>query len=539
MCGRYGRVCGGVLVAASLLAGAQMVVPGVAVGTAAAETVFRRGHQAEPESLDPQKVDSAEESSILLDLFEGLTRIDGKGQIIPAVATSWDVAPDGFSWTFHLRADAKWSDGSPVVADDFVYGFRRAVDPATAAPYVSILYEINGARAISDGKEKDLTKLGVTAPDAHTVKIALNEPTAFLPGVLALPIAYPMPRKAIEAGGEQWTRPGKMISNGAYKLDAWEPQQEIRLVRNPDYWNAASVKIDVARWLVVESDETAFRRFRAGELDFSRIPVTEIPWARKNMADELHPDVNMWTAYIIVNTGTAPLNDPRLRQALAMTLDREALAEKIDPHGEVPAYGIIPPGMPGYTQQPPEWASLSRADKLAKAKALYAAAGYGPDNPLKLELIYPTTENSRRTTTAMAGMWRLALGAEVTMSNEENQIVLSQTRHRDYQMSLYGWIADYPDPWTFLSNFQSDAGDLNTSDYKNPEFDLLLNRAKETIDPAARLKVLEAAERLISRDMPVIPLYYDVRPYLVSTKLDGYHANPLDIHPTQDMAFKQ
>jgi oligopeptide transport system substrate-binding protein len=176
---------------------------------------------------------------------------------------------------------------------------------------------------------------------------------------------------------------------------------------------------------------------------------------------------------------------------------------------------------------------------LAKAKALYAEAGYGPDNPLKLELIYPTTEGDRRVTSAMAGMWKAALGAQVTMSNEENQVVLSQTRHHDFQMSLYGWIADYPDPWTFLSIFQSDAGDLNTSDYKNPEFDKLLGQAKQTVDPAARLKLLEAAERLVSQDMPIIPMYYDVRPYLVSTKLDGYQANPLDIHPTQDLAFKQ
>ena len=528
MIGKYGRVCGGIVMAAALV-----------IGAARAETVFRRGHQAEPESLDPQKVDSAEESSILLDLFEGLTRIDGKGEIIPAVARSWDVAADGMSWTFHLRPEAKWSDGTPVVAGDFVYGFRRAVDPATAAPYVSILYEIVGARAISDGKEKDLAKLGVTAPDDHTVTIALTEPTAFLPGVLALPIAYPMPRKTIEANGAQWTRPGKIVSNGAYKLDAWEPQQEIRLTRNPDYWGAKSVRIDTARWLVVESDETAFKRFRAGELDFSRIPMTEMPWARKNMADELHPDVNMWTAYIILNTNKGPLTDVRLRQALSMTLDRETLADRVDPHGEVPAYGLVPPGIPGYAQQPPDWASLGKADRLAKAKALYAEAGYGPDKPLKLELIYPTTEDSRRTTTAMAGMWKQALGADVTVTNEENQVVLAQTRHHDFQMSLYGWIADYPDPWTFLSIFQSDSGDLNTSDYKNPEYDGLLNEATHTLDPAARLKVLEAAERLVSRDMPVIPMYYDVRPYLVSTKLDGYTANPLDVHPTQDLAFKE
>jgi len=263
-----------------------------------------------------------------------------------------------------------------------------------------------------------------------------------------------------------------------------------------------------------------------------------MPWARKNLTDELHPDVNMWTAYIILNTGKAPLSDPRLRQALAMTLDRETLADKVDPHGEVPAYGLIPPGMPGYTQQPPDWMALGRTDRLAKAKALYAEAGYGPDKPLKLELIYPTTEGSRRTTSAMAGMWKQALGAEVIVTNEENQVVLSQTRRHDFQMSLYGWIADYPDPWTFLSILQSDAGDLNTSAYSNAEFDKLLGQAKETLDPAERNKLLEAAERLVSRDLPIIPMYYDVRPYLVSTRLDGYHANPLDVHPTQDLAFK-
>jgi oligopeptide transport system substrate-binding protein len=508
------------------------------IGAASAETVFRHGHQAEPESLDPQKIDSAEESNILLDMFEGLTRIDGTGAIVPAVASTWDVAPDGLTWTFHLRPEAKWSDGMPVVAGDFVYGLRRAVDPATAAPYVSVLYEIVGARAISDGKEKDLSKLGVTAPDAHTVRIALTEPTAFLAGVLTLPVAYPMPKAAIEAGGAQWTRPGKIVSNGAYKLDAWEPQQEIRLIRNPNYWNAGAVKIDVARWLVIESDETAFKRFRAGELDFSRMPQTQFTWAKKNMPDELHPDISLWTAYIIMNTAKGPTSDPRVRQALAMTLDRETLADKVDPHGEAPAYGLIPPGIPGYNQQPPDWMALSKPDRLAKAKALYAEAGYGPDKPLKLELIYPTTEGSRRVTSAMASMWKQALGAEVTVTNEENQVVLSQTRHHDFQMSLYGWIADYPDPWTFLSILQSDAGDLNTSSYNNPEFDKLLGQAKATIDPAARLKLLEGAERLVSRDMPVIPMYYDVRPYLVSTRVDGYHANALDVHPTQEMAFK-
>jgi len=523
----YGLACVAALLAASL-----------SIGAASAETVFRRGHQAEPESLDPQKVDSQEESSILLDLFEGLTRIDGTGAIVPGVASSWDVAPDGLAWTFHLRPEAKWSDGTPVTSADFVYSFRRALDPATAAPYASILYSIAGAREFNDGTLKDPAKLGVSAPDAHTLKLALIEPTPYLAGVLTLAIAYPMPRKTIEANGTEWTRPGKMVSNGAYVLDAWEPQQEIRLSRAPGYWDAKSVKIDTARWEVVESDETAFKRFRNGELDFARVPANEIPWIRKNMADVFHPDVNMWTAYVIANVGRKPLDDVRLRQALAMTLDREALADKIDPRGEVPAYGLIPPGMPGYTQQPPDWAALSKPERLAKARALYAEAGYGPDHPLKLDLIYPLTEDRKRLTTAMAIMWKQALGAEVTMDNEENQVVLAQTRHHDFQMSVYGWIADYPDPWTFLSTLLSTAGDLDTSDYKNPEYDALLAQSTRTLDPAARNKVLEAAERLISRDLPIIPLYYDVRPYLVSDKLDGYHANALDVHPTQDLAFK-
>ena len=527
MRGGYGLLCGGVLLAASLF-----------VGTASAETVFRRGHQAEPESLDPQKVDSQEEQSILLDLFEGLTRIDGKGAIVPGVASSWETTPDGLVWTFHLRPDAKWSDGTPVTSADFVYGLRRALDPATAAPYASILYSIVGARDVNDGRLKDPARLGVAAPDAQTLKLTLVEPTPYLAGVLTLAVAYPMPRKTIEANGNEWTRPGKMISNGAYVLDAWEPQQEIRLSRSPAYWDAKSVKIDTARWEVVEQDETAFKRFRNGELDFARVPANEIPWIRKNLAEAFHPDVNMWTAYVIANTGRKPLDDVRLRQALAMTLDREALADKIDPRGEVPAYGLVPPGMPGYTQQPPDWVKLSKPERLALARQLYADAGYGPDHPLKLDLIYPLTEDRKRLTSAMAIMWKQALGAEVTMDNEENQVVLAQTRHHDFQLSVYGWIADYHDPWTFLSTLLSTSGDLNTSDYKNPEYDALLAQSTHALDPAERNKLLEAAERLVSRDLPIIPMYYDVRPYLVSTRLDGYHANSLDVHPTQDLAFK-
>ncbi len=245
---------------------------------ALAETILQRGNRDEPETLDPHKSDGYQEYWVQSDLFEGLTRIDAHGQVVPGVAESWDIAPDGLTWTFHLRPNLRWSDGSPLTADDFVWSLRRVVDPATAASYASAFLPIVGAKGITDGTDKDLTKLGVAAPDARTVVIRLTEPTAYLGGLLTLGIGFPLPRKAIEAYGDEWTRPGHIVGDGAFVMDSWTPQLEIRLKRNPNYYDAAAVKLDGVVWSVNEDDETALKRYRPA---ISISPACRASWCRR------------------------------------------------------------------------------------------------------------------------------------------------------------------------------------------------------------------------------------------------------------------
>ncbi|MEA2755481.1 MAG: oligopeptide transport system substrate-binding protein [Aliidongia sp.] len=511
----------------------------LASAAAPAETILQRGNKDEPETLDPHKSDGLQEYWIQSDLFEGLTRMDPHGKVAPGVAESWDVAPDGLSWTFHLRPDLKWSDGSALTSEDFVWSLRRALDPTTAASYASILYPIANARAINEGTEKDLTRLGVTAPDPHTVVIRLNAPTAYLGGVLTLGIAFPLPRKTIETYGADWTHPEHFVGDGAFVLESWTPQLEVKLKRSPTYYDAASVQLDGVVWSVNESDETALKRYRSGALDIARVPHKLVPVVKTEFPGQLRTTTELWTRYLLINNQRPPLNDVRVRQALARLIDREAIAEKVDPHGQTIAYALVPPTIDGYTPQPPDWVGQSLEDRRKQAVALLQEAGYGPANRLKIDVIYDGAEEDfGRLLTAMAAMVK-PYGVDFVLQAVENQILLSTTRNHDHQMAYFEWIADYPDPWTFLSIFRSDAGGLNTADYRNPEFDAQLDKSAAELDPAARLRLLESAEKLISRDMPVIPISYDLWPRVVNPKITGYFDNALDQHQSRDLGLER
>jgi len=519
------RRCYGAALAATLL---------LSSAVAPAGTILQRGNKDEPETLDPHRSDGIQEYWVQSDLFEGLTRIDPHGKIVPGVAESWEIAADGLSWTFHLRPDLKWSDGTKLTSEDFVWSLRRAVDPKTAASYASILNPIVNAQAITDGTEKDLGKLGVSAPDARTLVIRLAAPTAYLGGVLTLGIAFPVPRKVIEAYGADWTRPGHIIGDGAFVMDSWTPQLEIRLKRNPNYYDAAAVKLDGVVWSVNEDDETALKRYRAGDLDIARVPHKLVPVLAREMPADLHTATELWTRFLFFNVQRPPWSDVRLRQALAMLIDREVLNEKIDPHGQATAYALVPPGLAGYTPQAPDWAGQSLAERRQQATALLQAAGYGPANPVRIEVVYRAADNERRLLTAIAAMVK-PYGIEFVPQAEENQVFYSTTRNHDYQAAYNGWIADYPDPWTFLSPYRSDAGGLNASDYRNPDYDVLLDQAAAALDPAARGKFMEAAERLLARDLPEIPLSFDDYTRVVNPKITGFFDNLVDQHASRDL----
>jgi oligopeptide transport system substrate-binding protein len=512
------------LTLASLLA-AAMLLASTAVQ---AETVLNRGNGAEPETLDPQKLTGVPEANIAYDLYEGLCTLDAHGNPTGGVAKSWDISDDGKTYTFHLRDDAKWSNGDPITADDVVYSFRRIVDPKVAAEYAYIYHPILNADDISSGKEPDLTKLGVAAVDAHTVKISLSAPTPYLLGLLSHTSSQIVNKKAVEKFGDQWTRPGNNISSGAYTLAEWTPQSRVVLVKNPMFHDAANVKIDKVIMYPTEDLSEEYKRFLAGELDVTyTVPSEKIADAAKNHKDEFSDSAYFGTYFYAINMTKDPLGkNLQLRDALSMAIDRDALTKKITQGGELPAYAWMPPGVPGYEQQKLDFAGMSMKDRLAKAKKIFKDAGYGPNHPLQIEILYNTSENHKKIAIAIASMWK-ALGVQVKLTNQEWKVYLDTRRQKNYQVSRAAWIGDYLDPSDFMEQYLSDAGDSNFMGYNNKDYDDLLHAASTETDPKKRMEDFQKAEAIFLHDQPLIPIYHYVNVHMINKKVAGWYNNLL------------
>jgi oligopeptide transport system substrate-binding protein len=518
------------------LAGA--VVLGAAF-SAQAETVLHRGNGAEPETIDPHKSTGVPEANIIYEYLEGLVTYAENGDIAPGVATNWEISDDGLTYTFHLREDAKWSNGDPVTAEDFVYSFRRAVDPKTASDYAPIMGVIKNAEDIIAGKVAP-DQLGAEAIDPHTFKVSLNGPTPYFIGLVRHHIAYPVHRATVEKFGDQWTRPGNAVGNGAYTISEWTPQSSLTLVKNPTFHDAANVKIDKIVFYPTEDLAEELKRFRAGELDVTYdIPSDQIKWAEKNMPKEFHNTPYFGTYYYVVNLTKEPLGkDLRLREALALAIDRETLTDKITQGGELPGYNWVPPGVPGYTPQYVDWKDLPQAEKNKKAKELLKEAGYGPDKPLELELLYNTSENHKKIAVAVAAMWKQVLGIKVNLVNQEWKVYLETRDQKQFQVARAGWIGDYVDPTNFLDLFLSNAGERNDAGYNSATYDDLQKKAAQTSDLAARAKLLEEAERTFLHDLPLIPIYTYTTQHMISQKVEGWQDNILDFHLARYMSIK-
>ena len=506
-----------------------------AVGTAAvahAETVLRRGNGADPQTLDPHKLEGVPEFNITADLFEGLTTYDAKANVVPGAAESWDISDDGLTYTFHLRKDGKWSNGDPLKAEDFVYSLRRAVDPVTASPYSYILEPIVNAKEITGGTEADLTKLGVKALDDYTVQITLTAPTAHFLQLMRHNISFPVNKAVVEKFGKDWTRPENMVGNGAYKLADWTPQASLTMVRNPNFHDAASVKLDKIVYYPTEDIPEEFKRFRAGELDVTNeVPNDQIPTIKKDFKAEFHNEPYLGTYYYVINLTREPLGkSAQLREALALAINRDIIVGKITQAGEVPAYSWVPPGLPGYEQQTLDFKNMKQAEREAMAKKLYKEAGYGPDKPLKLEILYNTSDNHKKIAVAVQNMWKKVLGVDATLTNQEWKVYLNTRKTKSFDVARAAWIGDYMDPYTFLQMFMSTAGDQNDAGYNSPKYDSDLTTAQKTVDQPARLKVLQDAEKTFLDDYAMIPIYHYNTKHLVSTKVQGWEFNLLDIH---------
>ena len=504
-----------------------------------AATVLQRGNGAEPETLDIHKSSGVTEANIERDLFEGLLTEGADGKAQAGVAEKWDISADGKTYTFHLRRDAKWSNNTPVAADDFVYAWQRALAPETASDYAFILWPIAGAEDYSKSTSKDPATLGFKALDPYTLEVKLKAATPYFLNVLLHPMAFPLPKAVVSKLGKDWTRPENMVSNGAYVLREWQPQQHVRLDKNPYYRRSQEIAIDSVYYLPTEDKNTELKRFRAGELDITYdIPSDQIGWIKENLADAFHNSPYIGTYYYALNLHNPVFKDkPKLRRALALAIDRDILTSKVAQAGESPAWGWVPK-VDGYTQQSMAEKSLDKTVRLQQAKQLYADSGYSADKPLELEILYNTSDNNKKLAVAIAAMWKQTLGVKTSLRNEEWKVYLSSRKQKQFQVIRAGWIGDYNDASTFLSIFKSDVGEMNTPGYQNPDYDKLVKDAENQADNSKRLALLQQAEQVLLTDMPIIPVYFYTTQHLVNPKITGWIDNIMDVHPTQYLGVK-
>lgn len=503
-------------------------------GPAAAQ-VYHRGNDGDPETLDPHKSSTVAEAHILRDLYEGLVIHDADGRIAAGVAESWQVSPDGLTYTFRLRADARWSNGDPVTAADFVFSLRRILAPGTGAKYATILYPIRGARALHKAEPGAAPEaLGVRALDPRTLELTLERPTAYFLELLAHTTALPLHQASLERHGRDWVRPGNTVSNGAYTLRDSVPNTGIRLARNPHFHARPTVQIEEVVYHPVPDNAAGVRRYRAGELhSLSDLPTDQVPALRERFGDQvvLAPALGVWC--LVFNTRKAPFSDARVRQALSLALDRETLAERIWNDTMLPAYSLVPPGIAGYEPALLEEADLGPFEREDRARALLAAAGYGPEKPLRVELRYNNGGNNRAAMVAVAAQWR-ALGVETTFISTDAKTHFAYLRDGgDFDAARYAWIGDYADAQNFLFLLESDNRGFNAGGYASPEFDALMREAAAEPEAGRRAAVLHRAEALLMRDLPWIPVLHYKSKHLVSPRLTGFRPNLAGVAPTR------
>lgn len=527
----------------------------------AAGATLERGNGPEPSTLDAHKCQEVACGNVLRDLYEGLVTEDARGRLVPGMASRWSASKDGRTWTFVLRDGLRWSNGEPLDAPQIVASFRRAFAPMTAAPFGELFDALHGAKAVQAGDAPPST-LGVEAPDARTVVFHLDR-SAPLPALLTLPIAYPVYLPAVQRLGAQHTRPGALVSNGAYRLAAWTPQANLVVERNSRFHDARDVAIDRVRYHVTEDAAAELQRFAAGDLHITEVvPPQPLQALRRRFGTQLRIAPYLGAFWLGINTGVAPFRDgdciavantPRidparglsplrdgcldrghaLRRALSMAVDRDILVRHVTGFGERAAYGVVPPGIPGYTPAATTWSRGTQAERERRARLLYRAAGYSEAHPLEIELRYNTSTPHRRLALAVAAMWRDVLGARVRLRNEEWKVFVGNRRQRVItQVFRGGWIADVPDARNFLAAFAGD-GALDWTGWHDPGVRERIARADAAGGEAARNAWLHAAETRLLQGDAVIPLYFYASKHLVDARVRGYEANALDHHASR------
>ncbi len=520
------------LVLLVLALGAWLASPASAADN---KSTLRRGTANELRSLDPQAVIGNSGGALMYELFEGLVTEDRDGKLVPGASESWSRSDDGLTYTFKLRQGLRWSDGVPITAEDFVYSWRRVVDPKNALRGAGTLFPVRNAVAITRGK-KAPESLGVKARDALTLEVSLEDPAPYFTDILAGFPTAPVPRHVVEKYGSSWTKPGNIVGNGAYILDKWVPNTYYKLAKNPNFRDARQVSIDEVFYYPIPDRNTGEKRFRAGELDVVlNIPPNRLAWLRKNMPDELHSTSALGIRYLIINTKRAPFTDIRVRKALSIAIDREIIAARILKDGSEAAYNLVPPAMPRYGRNPAPFSSQPYPQRLDEAKKLLAAAGFSSSKPLRFTLDYQNLEDGRRVAVALQSMWR-SMGADVQLTTTGFENKDTSMRNGDFDVSWFTFYAPYSDATAFLYLLEANNA-RNYSKYSNPEFDEMLRAANRMHDPVERAAFLKKAEQLALSAYPVIPLFVPSRTYLVSKRVQGWD-DRMDTHMARYLSIK-
>ncbi|CDM89576.1 oligopeptide ABC transporter substrate-binding protein OppA [Xenorhabdus bovienii] len=532
------RLAAGITVALGMMSGWQAFAAQVPAGVQLAEKqVLVRNNGSEPQSLDPHKIEGVPESNIARDLFEGIVINGPNGEILPGVATHWENQ-EFKVWTFHLRKDAKWSNGDPVTAQDFVYSWRRLADPNTASPYASYLQyaHIINVDDVIKGKQKP-ESLGVKALDDHTFQVTLSEPVPYLVRLLIHSTMSPVHRATVEKYGDRWTQPKNFVGNGAYKLKSWSINERLVFERSPTYWDNKNTIINQVTFLPISSEVTDVNRYRSGEIDmtYSNLPIELFQKLKKEIPDQLRVNPYLCTYFYEINNQKPPFNDPRVRTALKLGMDRDLITNKVKNQGDTPAYGWVPPYIADFKDEKPDWyTKLNQQQRNEEAKKLLAEAGFSKDNPLKISLLYNTSDLHKKMAIAAAAIWKKNIGAEVSLENQEWKTFLDTRHQGNYDIARAGWCADYNEPTTFL-NVKLSYSSNNTAHYKSEAFDALMKEALKVKTDAERVEIYKQANALIDKDSAVVPLYYYVSTRLVKPYVGGYTGkDPLDNIHTKD-----
>ncbi|KYH35997.1 oligopeptide-binding protein OppA precursor [Clostridium tepidiprofundi DSM 19306] len=494
---------------------------------------------AEPKTLDPGTNEAVDGATVVVNAFDGLTRLDAHDNPVAAVAEKWDVSPDGKKYTFHLKKGILWSDGKEVTAKDFEYAWKRALDPKTASGYAYQLYYLKNGEAYNTGKVTDPNEVGVKAIDDYTLEVELDYPTAYFLSLTAFPTYMPLRKDVVDANPDSWFRnPDTYICNGPFKMKEWKPKDQITFVKNDKYWNAKKIKLQEIHYKMIEQETSALAAFKTGQMDFIEGPPSqEIPTLLKNGTAKIYPYLGTYFYCVNVSDKAAEVNadvakvlkDKRVRKALALAINRKDIVEKITKGGQIPATSFVPPAIAENKEgkdfkdkdyYPPE-------GNVEEAKKLLSDAGYADGKGFPtITLLYNTNQGHQNIAMAVQDMWRKNLGINVELQNQEWKVFQVTRTNKDYEIARHGWIGDYVDPMTFLDMWTTTSGQ-NDAGWSNSKYDELIKKAKMDSKQANRMKYMHEAEDILIDEMPVIPIYYYTNVVCIKDYVKNVHKSPL------------